>query len=105
MEMHGAVRGDVFLCLFALLQKSGAERTRYLDSWDDVGLRRAEQARPRPQPEDPARPQLVSRLCRGWHGLGPDAARWRSSQVFSPTKAVDKVRALAELRKQDAESA
>ena len=53
-------------------------------------------------PKYTARAQPVRHPRRGWHGLGPDAGTWRSSQVFSPTKAVDKVRALPELRKQDA---
>ena len=53
-------------------------------------------------PKYTARAQPVRHPHRGWHGLGPDGGTWRSSQVFSPAKAVDKVRALPELRKQDA---
>ena len=53
-------------------------------------------------PKYTTRAQPVRRPRRGWHGLGPDIMPRRSSQVMSPTKAVDKVRALPELRKQDA---
>ncbi len=53
-------------------------------------------------PKYTARAQPVRHPRRGWHGLGPDAGTWRSSQVFSLAKAVDKVRALPELRQQDA---
>ena len=53
-------------------------------------------------PKYTARAQPVRHPRRGWHGLGPDAGTWRSPQVLSPTKAVDKVRALPELRQQDA---
>ena len=51
-------------------------------------------------PKYTARAQPVRLPRRGWHGLGPDAGTWRSPQVLSPTKAVDKVRALPERRKQ-----
>ena len=53
-------------------------------------------------PKYTARAQPVRHPRRGSHGLGPDAGTWRSPQVLSPTKAVDKVRALPELRQQDA---
>ena len=47
-----------------------------------------------------AQPVRDPRRCS--HGLGPDGGTWRSPQVLSPTKVADKVRALPELRKQDA---
>ena len=53
-------------------------------------------------PKYTARAQPVRRPRRGWHGRGPDITPRRSPQVMSLTKAVDKVRALPELRKQDA---
>ena len=82
-------------CSFAKEQLLTTLISRFLD---DVGLRRAEQARPRPQPE-------VHDACAAGARPPPRLARpgtWRSPQVFSLTKAVDKVRALPELRKQDA---
>ena len=49
-------------------------------------------------PKYTTRAQPVRRPRRGWHGLGPDITPRRSPQVMSLTKAVDKVRALPELR-------
>ena len=69
MELNRAVRGDVFLCLFALLQKKLCSDPRDLHRIDDDALRNAEYLRRWPPGDDPLAREAGAQRCAPACGL------------------------------------